>query len=123
MFELVVEDTFDAAHKIIGHAGKCNKLHGHTWKVRIFVQVHELSINKLGITIDFRELKEVLKHHLAPFDHEHLNTILPEDMNPSAENIALTLFKFMKKDIELLGGALTAIMVYETPSTGVGYYA
>ena len=37
MYRLRVETTFDAAHNIIAIGGKCERLHGHTWKVELFV--------------------------------------------------------------------------------------
>ncbi|MBO6236691.1 MAG: 6-carboxytetrahydropterin synthase, partial [Schwartzia sp.] len=33
MFELEVKCTFDAAHRVEGYPGKCDRLHGHTWTI------------------------------------------------------------------------------------------
>lgn len=37
MYELMVETTFSAAHQLRGYKGKCENLHGHTWRVQIYV--------------------------------------------------------------------------------------
>ena len=53
------EFTFDAAHKLDWHQGKCKNLHGHTYKLQVTV-VGEL--NKNGIVIDFGDLKNIVNN-------------------------------------------------------------
>ena len=57
MYELMVEGWFSAAHFLRNYKGKCEKLHGHNWKVQIFIRVSELK--KSGIGIDFKILKSI----------------------------------------------------------------
>ena len=59
MYELEVFDTFDAAHRVVGYPGKCDRLHGHTWKVAVHVAGTEL--DSIGMLVDFKKLKEILK--------------------------------------------------------------
>ena len=55
MYRLRVETTFAAAHKVVDSNGKCEKLHGHTWKVELFVLGEKTESN--GMVIDFAVLK------------------------------------------------------------------
>ena len=47
MYELMVEETFDAAHALRGYEGPCENLHGHTWKVQVFLEGDKL--NNIGL--------------------------------------------------------------------------
>ena len=55
MFELMVEDTFDAAHALRNYEGPCENLHGHTWKVQLFLKGTRL--NNIGLMLDFKNIK------------------------------------------------------------------
>lgn len=85
-YELLIEDTFAAAHNLRGYRGDCERLHGHNWRVEVLVAAEEL--DELGMVIDFRELKERLGEVLAELDHTHLNEVKPfDEVNPTTENI------------------------------------
>jgi 6-pyruvoyltetrahydropterin/6-carboxytetrahydropterin synthase len=85
-YELVIEDTFAAAHNLRGYKGDCERLHGHNWRVEVRVSADEL--DELGMVVDFRELKARLAEVLAGLDHTHLNEVQPFDkINPTTENI------------------------------------
>jgi 6-pyruvoyltetrahydropterin/6-carboxytetrahydropterin synthase len=87
MYELRVTSSFAAAHQLRNYGGKCEQLHGHNWKVEVFVEAEEL--NQAGLAIDFKEIKEALERNLSRFDHKNLNDLpLFEKENPSSENIA-----------------------------------
>jgi 6-pyruvoyltetrahydropterin/6-carboxytetrahydropterin synthase len=63
--------TFDAAHRILGHAGKCAYLHGHTYHLEVTVTAPEL--DALGMVIDFDDLKALVrKAVLDRWDHATL---------------------------------------------------
>ena len=93
MYRLRIESHFDAAHKLIGYEGKCSKLHGHTWKVEVFVIGEKL--NDIGILADFKILKDELKNVTEKLDHSFLNDF-KEIGNPTAENISKYIFKNLK---------------------------
>jgi len=93
MYRLRVESRFDAAHKLVGHKGKCSKLHGHTWKIEVFVVGEKL--NDLGILIDFEELQEKMRNITEKLDHSFLNDF-KEIGNPTTENLAKYLFNNLK---------------------------
>jgi 6-pyruvoyltetrahydropterin/6-carboxytetrahydropterin synthase len=116
MFELMVEDTFDAAHALRGYEGACENLHGHTWKVQVFLKGNKL--NKIGLLEDFKNIKLRLARTLRPFDHKLINDAPPFDkINPTSENLAATIFKLMKKEYQ----SLYKVTVWESATTNASY--
>jgi len=87
---LRVRDTFQAAHFLRGYAGRCENVHGHTFRVEVALKVDEL--DTVGLGIDFALIKKALTEALP--DHTLLNDIY--DFNPSAENLARRLFEILK---------------------------
>ena len=55
MYEVSVEQHFDAAHFLRGYKGKCEALHGH--RFRVVVRLKSGALNDIGIAYDFTELK------------------------------------------------------------------
>ena len=100
MYELMVEDIFDAAHQIRGYEGKCENIHGHTFRVQVFLSGEKL--DKTGMVTDFKDIKESLKKVLEEFDHTNLND-LPDfkKENPTSENIAHVIFNKMRTDLKV----------------------
>ena len=87
MFEVTVEDTFSSGHFLRNYRGKCENPHGHNYKVRVTLAGREL--DKAGLLLDFRELKDVLKPVIEYLDHQMINNLEPFTvLNPSAENLA-----------------------------------
>jgi 6-pyruvoyltetrahydropterin/6-carboxytetrahydropterin synthase len=87
MYEVTVEDSFAAGHYLRDYKGKCENPHGHNYKVR--VTLAGPTLDKAGLLLDFKDLKEVMKHVIDRLDHQMLNDIEPfKVLNPSAENIA-----------------------------------
>ena len=60
MYEVTVENTFAAGHYLRDYKGKCENPHGHNYKVRVTLRGAEL--DKAGLLLDFKDLKEVMKH-------------------------------------------------------------
>ncbi len=88
---LRVKDRFSSAHFLKNYHGKCEKIHGHTFEIEVFIEVNEL--NQAGIGIDFTEIKDKLSEILP--DHKLLNEIY--DFNPSAENLSKYFYQELKK--------------------------
>lgn len=64
--------VFDAAHRVMGHGGKCRYLHGHRYVAEVTVKAPEL--DSLGMVVDFSVLKEKVGGWIDKnWDH---NTIL-----------------------------------------------
>ena len=77
-----IEMDFDAAHYLPNYEGKCKRLHGHTWHVKVEV-IGNIQDNS-GMVIDFGILKNELKEVLARFDHYRLNDTIA---NPTCEYV------------------------------------
>jgi 6-pyruvoyltetrahydropterin/6-carboxytetrahydropterin synthase len=87
MFEVSVDRTFAAAHKLRDYHGKCENLHGHNYKVRVTIESD--SLDSAGLVVDFGEVKRLMDGVIDKLDHTYLNEVPPFDvLNPSAENIA-----------------------------------
>ena len=88
---------FSAAHQLRNFEGACEDLHGHNWKIEVYVTSEALS--EAGIVVDFRILKKYVKDILATLDHKFLNELEPfKSQNPSSENIA----RYMADQLALL---------------------
>ena len=117
MFRLRVEADFDASHVIPGHPGKCRNLHGHFYKVELFVAGTELDSNGILKGADFLDLKDALRNIVGQFDHRHLNDIL--GANTAAENIAKTIYDTVAKHgIQ----TLEKVRVWESPRNYAEYW-
>src|ERR1017187_4200151 len=136
---------FDAAHRVLGHQGKCRFLHGHRYVAEVTVQAEKL--NSLGMVVDFSVIKEVIggwiesqwDHNillnrndpLYPLfrDHQSINhgklpyvNVLSGE-NPTAEYIAKWLFRISESLLfdkcETL--RVVHVRVWETPNTYADY--
>ncbi len=120
MYEISVEQEFDAAHALRGYEGKCERLHGH--RFRVAVTVHADRLNEIGLAYDFTVLKKQLGEVLGKFDHTCLNDNSPFDkMNPSSENIASTVFGEMKSRLSGAPVSISRVEVWESPTSRAEY--
>jgi 6-pyruvoyltetrahydropterin/6-carboxytetrahydropterin synthase len=102
--------TFDAAHMLPWHPGRCRNLHGHTYRLEVTV---EGPIGPNGIVLDFADLDDVVQRIVIDrFDHTYLNDVLD---NPTAELIAADAWKML----EASGLALARLRLWETPDSSV----
>lgn len=118
MFEILVEEKFDAAHCLRGYPGNCERLHGHTYKVQAFVRAD--SLDELGMAVDFRTLRAALRAVLGTLDHTFINE-LPEftSTNPTAENLAYYIYNKLKLEHDT---AVHKVIVWETDSSAAVYW-
>ena len=119
MYQVSVEQHFDAAHYLRDYQGKCEKLHGHRFKVVISLKAKKL--NEIGLAYDFVELKRHLGEVLIQFDHTCLNDVPPFDkINPSSENIAITIYDQLKP---CFSGEVSVsdVQVWESPQSCITY--
>ena len=117
MFEIKVIRDFSSAHNLRGYQGKCEKLHGHNWKVEVIVAGNKL--NKIGMLIDFRRVKQLLDKVLDTLDHKYLNDVNNfKKNNPTSENIAKYIFQSLKKKVR----ALKVVTVWESQDSCASYY-
>ncbi|MFO7773621.1 MAG: 6-carboxytetrahydropterin synthase QueD [Dehalococcoidia bacterium] len=120
MYQLFVEEHFDAAHYLPSYHGKCENLHGHRFKV--VARVGAARLDETGLAYDFVQLKEHLREVLARFDHTCLNDVPPLDkIGPSSENIAATIYDALQPRFSESPAKLISVEVWESPTTGVAY--
>ena len=120
MYQVSVEQHFDAAHFLRGYQGKCEALHGH--RFRVVVKITASEVDDIGIVYDFVELKQHLRGILARFDHTCLNDVPPFDkINPSSENIATNIYNELQPKLAGAPVSLSSVAVWESPQTGVTY--
>jgi len=119
MYQISVEQHFDAAHYLRDYHGKCENLHGHRFKVVAHLKASKL--NETGLAYDFVELKRHLADILVQFDHACINDVPPFDkINASSENIATIVYEKLKSKLpdEV---TLSSVEVWESPQTHVTY--
>ena len=123
MYTLRVEGAFEAAHRVVGYPGKCDRLHGHNWVVEAVFRGTEL--DGLGMLIDFKIAKKALAKILDEFDHYYLNDFPPfnEGVNPTAENLARIIYEHLAAcaEVQASPAELTALTVWESPKSSVTY--
>lgn len=105
------EFTFDAAHNLVKYHGKCEKLHGHTYRLAVVI---EGKPDEEGMVLDFIDMKMIVHNEvISKLDHSYLNDIVPQ---PSAENLAR--FAFEALDPLLCGPnyGLYEVQVWESPN-------
>jgi len=121
MFEIAVEMDFDAAHSLRGYKGKCEALHGHRFKIVVSVKRNKL--DEIGLAYDFTLLKKNLGEIIAKYDHTNLNDVSPfTRINPSSEDIAVTVYDELKKKLTGAPVSLASIEVWESPHSRVTYH-
>ncbi len=124
MFEVTVEETFAAGHALRGYRGKCEKPHGHNYRVRLTLRGPEL--DSAGLLYDFVRLKAILSEIAERLDHQFMNDIAPFDvLNPSAENLARYFFQEAERRLAAQqpgnGVRVAAITVWETDTSTATY--
>ena len=110
---LHTETVIDSAHRLEGYEGKCSAVHGHSWKIELWFKGDHSLCDKVGILVDFgivKQLKDVL-------DHKYINDVV--DKNPTAENLTMWVFEFIKSRIPK--GIAVKIRIYETAVGKITY--
>lgn len=115
----------DSSHYLRNYDGKCADLHGHRWVVEVTVEsVTEDAIDSLdntGILLDFG----VIKSLISEYDHKNLNDMPEfEDINPTAENLAIIWADALTHEILLRGipAKVVSVKVWETPTNTVEFF-
>lgn len=100
MFEVTVEHSFAAGHALREYKGKCENVHGHNYRVQVTVEGERL--NRIGLLVDFVELKRAVRQTCEQLDHQFINDLEPfTTLNPSAENIAKYLYERVTGTLDL----------------------
>ncbi|HEA20020.1 hypothetical protein LCGC14_3083510 [marine sediment metagenome] len=103
--------NFETGHALYGYDGKCRNVHGHSYKLSVTVigtPINDTSNVKLGMVIDFGDLKKIVKEEIVDqFDHAtvfnkntpHLelakelidrnHNVILADYQPTSENMVI----------------------------------
>lgn len=137
MFKVSKEFSFDMAHILDGHDGKCQNLHGHTYKLQVEVN-GDLVVDgaKKGMVVDFTDVKRIVKAAiLDPMDHAFIYDTTSEreckiaallnelnsktfgiPVRTTAEEMARFMFNRLKDQLPI-----SAIRLWETPTSFCEY--
>ncbi len=107
------ERTFDASHVLPDHPGKCSRLHGHTYRARVWLTGTPNPTT--GMVVDFLELKRIVDE----WDHAHLNDLV--SFPPTVELLACELRRRIL-DVASSGSGATStvgcvVRLSETPTS------
>lgn len=65
--------SFEAAHLLCGHDGKCKNIHGHSYQFYVTLKgspIDDHNNPKYGMVMDFTEIKNIVNELIIePFDH------------------------------------------------------
>lgn len=134
---------FDAGHRVLGHGGKCRHLHGHRYRAEITVGPTR-GLDELGMVIDFGLVKELVGAWIdTNWDHnmilhpedplryflddserqeEREPYVMPEECNPTAENLAIVLFHKSRELLTPQEMRVRRVRIYETPNCWADYH-
>ncbi|HZT68027.1 MAG TPA: 6-carboxytetrahydropterin synthase QueD [Acidimicrobiales bacterium] len=102
--------SFEAAHHLPWHPGRCRRLHGHHYRLEVTV---EGPVGPDGMVVDFDRIKQVVERDVVDrFDHRLLNDFID---NPTAELVAAEVWKM----VEAGGLTVAGIRLWETPDSWV----
>lgn len=121
MFELKVVTRFAAAHQLTMVGEKCENLHGHNWKIEVYVAGPEL--NEAGVLMDFGIIKKHVRAIMKQLDHKFLNELeyFGENCQPSSENIAYFVAREMQKRLAETPVAVTRVTAWESDDACASY--
>jgi len=120
MYELMINARFSAAHNLRNYGGKCERLHGHNWKVEVFVRADTLG--KDGMVLDFRILREETDKVLEALDHQYLNDLSHfQEEEPSSENIARYIYEALEERLPPHHLRPHKVTAWESEGAGASY--
>src|SRR5262245_59282780 len=106
--------TFQAAHQLPNHDGKCAQLHGHSYRVEVLVRGEVKPTNgesDEGMVADFAALSAAWEPLHDQLDHRFLNDVL--EFPTTAENLAAWLLEELQQVLPQVYG----VRVWETATS------
>lgn len=120
MFELKVVSGFAAAHRLTMVGAKCENLHGHNWKVEVYLQGERL--DEAGVVVDFGLVKAHLREVMATLDHRFLNELpMFAGAQPSSERIAAYIACELQTRLESIAARVTRVSAWESEDACATY--
>jgi 6-pyruvoyltetrahydropterin/6-carboxytetrahydropterin synthase len=121
MYEIKIITSFSAAHRLENFYGKCEALHGHNWKVEVFLKGENL--DEAGLLVDFGAVKARTRELLEEIDHKYLNELPAfSHRNPSSENLATFLFQRLAAVLNRDGVQVSRVNVWESDTSCASYF-
>lgn len=138
MFKIAKEFSFDMAHMLDGHDGKCQNLHGHTYTLQVEIggELHT-SGAKSGMVMDYSDLKAIVKTHiLDKMDHAFiydstserecqvanlLNSLNSKTFSIPTRTTAEQMAKYIFDTLCDVGLPVSLIRLWETPTSYCEY--
>ena len=121
MYELKIITKFSAAHQLKMVADKCENLHGHNWKIEVYVAGK--SLNNAGVLMDFGEIKQHVSGIMKGLDHKFLNELdfFDDNTPPSSENIARHVATSLQDLIKEPDVRVTRVTAWESENACATY--
>ncbi len=123
MYELIYRTSFSAGHHLREYRGKCEQPHGHNWDV--IVTLEQTQLDRLGMVIDFHDVKKDVGKVLDNFDHKYLNDLKmfkgKTRLNPTTENIARLIYQILQKRLSRKAIKIKQVSVWESSNCGITY--
>ncbi|MDD1654188.1 MAG: 6-carboxytetrahydropterin synthase [Methanomicrobiales archaeon] len=118
------EVFFDATHRLLHYQGKCSRLHGHRWRVEVWMAGEPDS--ETGILVDYNVIKDVIErldHQVILNEKDPLNDclrrfhdVVTTEGDPSSEILAAEIERLLTEECHLNGrkARVTRIRVWES---------
>ncbi|MBI2073877.1 MAG: 6-carboxytetrahydropterin synthase [Gemmatimonadetes bacterium] len=122
-FLLSAETSFSAAHRLPG-VDRCDRIHGHDWRVRLTVRVDAAALGANGMAVDFREVERTARAAVEDFEHRDLNQLDAfAGTAPTAEQVARIVSDRAHAQLARSTPAarVEEVEVWETPTYRVVY--
>ncbi len=136
--------NFETGHALYGYDGKCRNVHGHSYKLSVTVigsPITDTSHVKLGMVIDFGDLKKIVKEEIVDqFDHATVfnkntphvdlakeltdrgHNVILADYQPTSENMVIDFSKKIKARLPE-NISLHSLRLQETDTSFAEWYA
>ena len=120
MYELKVVTKFAAAHQLTMVGAKCENMHGHNWKVEVYVTGEKL--DEGGVVMDFGVIKNHVADIMSMLDHKYLNELeFFEQSQPSSENIAAFVAGKLRQRIDNSSVRVSRVTAWESDDASATY--
>ncbi|MDP5061183.1 6-pyruvoyl trahydropterin synthase family protein [Maribacter spongiicola] len=136
--------NFETGHALYGYDGKCRNVHGHSYKLSVTVigrPITDTSHVKLGMVIDFGDLKKIVKEDIVDiFDHATVfnkntphvelakeltdrgHSVILADYQPTSENMVIDFAAKIKSRLPE-NISLFSLKLQETDTSFAEWYA
>jgi len=120
MYELRVVTKFAAAHQLTMVGSKCENLHGHNWKIEVYVTGEKM--DGAGVLMDFGIIKKQVREIMSMLDHKYLNELDDfQQSQPSSENIAYFVATELQKRIDNPAVSVSKVTAWESDNAAATY--